>query len=383
MSPQPNTSSGLEPFDVLRNRWYNSLSKNLHLDRSLFQIRYPTNPIIHTSEDLWDLLDVVPPLSLTFHSLTHSAPRFSAEYISIITQFQYPEKSLSEIIGADNYKKWLLYLGNIHPTPVEAQLPALFRQWSILTAPSVTSAGVAWLSQTLVLHRTLHNLETYRGPQAKKIDFSPELVQANDIVKHSTGFDFAFEGEDGSDDVTDTWTGGINQGLGGLWKAADANPALSNQFALAPLHVRISAKAYAICTAVPGPWYSSALLNAGYMHPKALPWPKNPSPTWEDQFGPNGALRRTIIALVLADGITATITSEATFSKEDQHSIQHNAPNGLWPLYLPDNKDVVSNDVTFNEDDSLIIKTVTQSETLVLLGNHVMEISQYLGHATP
>jgi hypothetical protein len=378
-----NYSSRREPFEVLQNRWYNSLAANLHLDRDLFQIGIPGNPMIHSTEDLWRLLDVVPPLSLTFHAAAHPAKRFSDEYISLVSQFQNHESTLREHIGEDNHEKWLMYLSHIHPPPPDSKLPALFRRWAMLSAPSIMAAGVAKLSQSVILSRTLNKVEPYRGPQAKTIDFSPDLAQAKDIVEHSMGFDFAFDSGSSSENVEDTWTRGINQGPVSLWGGASAESALSRQFALGPVHVKISAKSYAVCTSVPGAWYSSALLNTAYTNHGTPPWPQNPSPTWEERFGPDGTMRRAIISLVLADGVNANVSSGAHFSEADRLSIKNNASKGLWPLYVPDADGEVSNKVIFNGDDSMNIETVTQAGTLVLLGNNVMEIGQYLAHAVP
>jgi hypothetical protein len=381
LPPPSNASSGREPFETLQNRWYNSLTMNLPLNRRLFQIRNPANPMIHSTEEFWDLLDVVPPLSLTFHSPAQPATRFSDEYISLVSQFQDVESTLTEHIGQDNYEKWLTYLRHIHPPPPESKLPALFRRWSMLSAPSIMSAGVAKLSQSLILDRMLHRVDAYRGPQAKRIDFSLELVQAKEVVEHSMGFQFVFESESTSEKVEDTWTEGTNESPVSLWGGVTADPVLGRQFALRPVHLKISAKSYAVCTAVPGPWYSSALFSAAYTNQGTRPWPQNRSLTWEERFGPKGSMRRAIISLVLADGVNAKITSGAHFREADRLSIKNNAPNGLWPLYIPDNKSEVSNKVTFDGDGSMNIETVTQAGTLVVLGNNVMEIGQYLGHA--
>jgi hypothetical protein len=134
---------------------------------------------------------------------------------------------------------------------------------------------------------------------------------------------------------------------------------------------------------VPGPWYSSALLNAGYTNQGTPPWPPNPKPTWQERFGPGGSLRRAIISIVLADGVNANVWSGAHFSEADRRSIENNASKGLWPLYIPDSKAVASNEVTFDGNNSTNIVTVTQPGIPIVLGNNVMEIGHYLGHAVP
>jgi hypothetical protein len=366
---------------MLQNRWYNSFTANLHLHRKLFQIRNPVNPLVRSSEELWGLLDCIPPLSLTFRS---PAERFSAEYISLVSQFQYPDSGgLRESIGEANHEKWLKYLERIHPPPPESQLPALFRRWAFLSAPSIASAGASKLSQLLILNRAPQNLRAYQGPQRKTIDFSPELVQAKDIVEHSSGFRFAFESPSSPENVDDTWTGGIDYGPDGLWSDATGDLSLNRRFSLNPVTVNLSAKSYAVCTVVPGPWYSSSLLDAAFMNQGRPPWPQNPNPTWNERFGPSGSLRRVIISIVLADGVKATLSSAASFSEDDRRSIKTNASKGVWPLYIPDYAGSASNEVTFGVSNVMNIETVTQPGTLVVLGNNVMEIGYYLAHTVP
>ncbi len=129
----PSQSKGygaeLEPITILQNRWYNSLVTHLRLDRSLFQIRYPLDPIIRSNQDLWAMQNIIPPLSLTFNSSIHQNELFFDEYTAIVSQIQYPENKFREDIGEEVYQQWLSYLNNITPPPSDNKLPALFRQW--------------------------------------------------------------------------------------------------------------------------------------------------------------------------------------------------------------------------------------------------------------
>lgn len=379
--PSKGYSAELEPITILQNCWYNSLVNHLHLDRNLFQIRQSLDPMIRSNKDLWMAQNIIPPLSLTFSSLIYQNELFSDEYAAIISQLQYPEPKFREDIGEAVYQKWLIHLKSITPPPSDNNLPALFRRWSLIHAPSVMNVGVSDLSQMVLIKQALGSLQAYQGSNAKMVDFSGDYTQLTDILDNSTGASFIFESNSTDDNVENTWTRGEHNGLAGLWISSSSNSRLSRQFALSNISVDVKFNSYAVCTSVPGRWYNSSLLNTAYANQNALPWPKNPNPTWEDVFGENGSMLRLLISLVVADGIITTVSSDANFSETDQQTIHHNAPKGLWPFYTPTKNSIVSNVVTFNKAKGMEIKTVTQTGNPIFIGDNVLAISQYLGHA--
>jgi hypothetical protein len=381
MAPQFDTAAGQDPVRSLQNRWYNTLTTNLHLNPAQFQIRSSPDPLIGSSEDLWAIQDVLPPFSLTFNSSIHASDRFSIEYIPVASQLQFPESAFREHIGEQNYQKWTSHLKNITHPPTEDKLPALFRQWALLAAPSVMSVGVADLTRMIIINRALKSLQPYTGPNAKPIEFKTDFAQVKKMVENSTGSSFTFDSPLASDDVENSWTGGINNGLAGLWSGSGSDSRLSRHFATSRISVHVELKAYAESVSVPGSWYNSALLNIAYTVPNGLPWPAAPNPTWEEVFGPNGSMRRLAISLVVAEGVYVTVTSDAQCSESDQQVIKNNAAKGLWPLYIPERDGAATNIVSFDSAEKMNIETVTEPGNLVVIGHNVLSIAQYLGHA--
>lgn len=374
-------NAGTDPMTKLQNRWYNSLTTHLHLDRSLFQIRQSLDPIIRSNKELYMAQNVIPPSSLTFNSSIYQGELFFDEYAAIIEQFQYPEPKFREDIGEEVYQKWLTYLKSLTPPPSDNKLPALFRQWSLIHAPSVMNVGVADLSQMVLIKQALGSLQAYQGPNAKMIDFSGNYTQMIEVLNSSTGAGFVFESNSIDDNVENTWTRGEHNGVAGLWISSCSNSRLSRQFALSNISVDVKFKSYAVFTSVPGRWYNSALLNTAYVNQNTPPWPVNPNPTWEDVFGENGSMLRLITSLVVADGMNTTISSDTNFSEADQQTIRRNTSKGLWPFYTPSRNGIASNVVTFDNDKGMEIKIVTQPGNPVLIGENVLGMAQYLGHA--
>lgn len=80
------------------------------------------------------------------------------------------------------------------------------------------------------------------------------------------------------------------------------------------------------------PWYSSAALNLAYQNNNNVVWNNTP-PTWENTFGLNGNMLRTASALIVVDGVTISMTSEAQFDTSQQTQFNAAAEGGIWPFF--------------------------------------------------
>jgi hypothetical protein len=380
--PTTHSLSSLEPITILQNRWYNCLVTKLQLDPNMiFQIRQPSL-LFHSDQGLWAYQDVIPPASLTFNTSIYKSYLFSDEYAAVISELEFPTNKFRQDIGEDNYQKWLTYLETINPPPPERQLPALFRKWSLLNAPSVMSVGVSDLSKRVLISAAQKGLLPYQGPNAKPIDFSETYAQLVQILDNSAGGSFSFDSNAISNDVGNTWTGGNNIGLDGLWAGNCSTSRLSRRFALSSVTVSIQFQSYTVWTSTPGAWYSSSLLNTAYSSEATPPWPINANPTWDEVFSQDGSMQHFIASLVVVDGMKATINSDVSYSKTDQQTIHRNASKGLWPFYAPTKNGSVTNLVTFDNTKGMKIETVTQTANPIVIGNNVLGVAQYLGHAS-
>jgi hypothetical protein len=90
-------------------------------------------------------------------------------------------------------------------------------------------------------------------------------------------------------------------------------------------------------------------------------------------------MRYLIASLVVVDGMSATITSNATFGESEKDAVQREAANGLWPFFVPSGGPA-TNRVTFGAASGLKIETVVQAGNPLILGANVLGIARYLGH---
>jgi len=379
----PSFSGEARSMKALQNRWYNSLTEQLGLDRAMFQIGRPSSPIAPSDLALWDHQNVIPPYSLTFDR-TVGVDSFFREYAAFASQMSFPDSTLEKDIGKEHYKDWLAFVAQQIPRPPENQLPALFLQWAMVYAPDMAQTGVSDLSCMVLINAAHQALSPYlgtqaTGPQTKAPDFLGTYQQLLRTLGSSSSGSLHFNSGETSSDVSDTWTKGKDSGLAGLWSGSSVASRLSLRFGQSLITVQAQFKAFALVPVIPGSWYNSALFQTAYSNQNAPPWPPNPNPGWPDLFGPEGSMLRLPASLIVVDGIEATLTSDASYAPADQEIIRGNTAKGVWPFYTPDS-DVTNNAVTFDDQGAMSITTTTQPEHPLFIGANVLSTPRYLGH---
>jgi hypothetical protein len=377
MPPRSFFSRSRDPMTILQNRWYNELVGGLRLSSAMFQIFEPSPPIAPSDSGLWAYQNLLPPASLTFLNPLSGRDRFFDVYASVARQMLFPASSFEQEIGAENYQAWSAYVTQLSPTPAQNQLPALFRQWAMLKAPSVVLQGVSALARMGLVSAAQRALLPCGGSNAKPADFVGTYAELCATLGQASGMSLWFDSSTSSDDVSNTWTGGENAGLDGLWAGSGTTSRLSRRFAGGRVTVSAAFKAFAVWTSTPGSWYNSSLLHAAFVSRTTPPWPENADPRWEEVFGPDGTMQRFLASLVVVDGMDVTVTSHASYSQADQQIIRNHASKGLWPFYVPTNGPVVTNEVTIDRAGGIKIITVTAPGNPLVIGANVLGIAKY------
>jgi hypothetical protein len=175
------------------------------------------------------------------------------------------------------------------------------------------------------------------------------------------------------------WADIADADIDGLWIGSGGAPA-SRAFAESHVTARIAINACATWTVTPGAWYSSSLLSQAFSAATSPPWRTDANPSWQDLFGQGGGMRRALASVLIVDGVSITVSSDATFGASDQQTIMDHAAAGLWPLYARAGEGVRTA-VRFGPGGTMDIKIVTTSGHPIILGGNVLDIGRYLGHA--
>jgi hypothetical protein len=375
---QPVTCS-LDPMTTLQNRWYGSIVAQLGVDPTTAQLLVPCPPLAHSDRQFWMYPNLLPPVSLTFHTTLSSGDLFLHEYAAIASAQHFPAVDFRHDIGEEVFPLWQTYLDQQMPQPTPDQLPSLFQTWAAIYAPDVLQVGVADLLQLALSAEARQALQPYLGPDAQPADFDISFTQMLHLLQSTPQVQLSFASSHASDDVRQTWTGGIDINLCGLWNGYSRTGRLSRHFAASQVQVTVSAQHFLVCSAIPGAWYRSSLLNEAYANPGTPPWPADANPDWNEVCGPGGSMSHLIASLFLLDGLHMSTTSDAAYAASDQQMILHNAAHGFWPFFIPNKAGVANNTVTFDQSCRMSIDTVTCSGNPLIIGANVLSIARYLG----
>jgi hypothetical protein len=334
-------------------------------------------PLPAQNERLWDILDELPPHSLIFN---RALPTFSFidEYAAVIENLSSPS-GLKAAIGAAIYAEWTSHLASMHPLPPLSKQSRIFSDWADQHGHAqVARVGASAILADMLFEGQKRAIEADRGNNDRRQDRRSDTPKFSGDYKTLCGAidsgrpmrTATFDSSAVDADVSNTWAGGQQIGLQGLWTGCKPDHPLSLAFAANRVRLSASIQSFTPWMVVPGGWYSSGLLNVAYSQAANFP----------QAFGPCGRLLFLISSLEIADGLHFKLTSDASFSADDRAAIQANAGRGMWPFYLPSG-DRVRNTVSFDHSCGMMLETSTAPGHPFVLGGTVLGIDQYLGHS--
>lgn len=364
-----------EAMTAVTDGWYNQLAASLNLSIRHFQLLQP--PVVPASDrGLWDCMNVVPPVTLKYNRWFYQQPTFFSQYAAIVNGLSFPESAFAKDIGADTYVEWQAYLNSLPTPPPPNTLPTVWFQWALVHAPEVANIGRSDLSAQLLINGGKAALQSYEGPDALPVDFSPSLLDLKNTLRSSSGTSFSFDSINDDPDVSNSWVPGDDPNYFGVWTGSSAAFHVSRKFALSKITVSVQFEHFATVAVTPGSWYDSSMLHLAWASQDTPPWID--SAGWQTYFGATGSLTHAVGSLLAADGITVTLTSDADFSEAEQAIIKGLAVMGDWPVYCPITSAVLSNSVTTGPG-SLTVRFKSAPGNPVILGFNVFDIRSYVG----
>lgn len=121
-----DNSEAAQAMATLNAQWYNAIITGCNLDPSTFQLVQGNSPLGTTSEMLWNVLDVVPPLSVSNLYNPSQANVFSSDYGAVIANLNPQNAQSFQNAMGDYYPQWTAYL-NTSPTIPQGGILALFQ----------------------------------------------------------------------------------------------------------------------------------------------------------------------------------------------------------------------------------------------------------------
>lgn len=382
--PLPEAAAD-DAMQTLTVQWYNTLVAALNLDANSFQLVQAAQPLGTTSTSLWQYFDSVPPLSL---NQVFSSSRFNSvyqNYRAVVNTIVPQQGSQWADVMGDGLAAWNTYKKEKVTADLlksNGGLVGVFDEWADLNLDDARAG------QAKTLFRQLRNgvvtlaVNAVNDPAYVDTSGVPKFdVTIDDLraaLTHAPAQRVTFDSATASKDGSHTWAHGEVSGSYEFFRANAGGQfdQINSKTSGARVTVEVSFDRYLSFAARPSLWFSSAALNLAYANRDNTVWPAGQHPDWNDTFGEHGNLRRFAAELVVVDGLTATITSEATYASDERRLIEASASAGVWPFFSASGEGGHSTAVTFDDAGRMTVTVTTPKGNPAVLGVNVLPIDR-------
>lgn len=396
MSPVQATSpAAQQAMQTLTEQWYNAVVQGCTLSSSTFQLAPGAPNIGQTSEQLWNIFDALPPVSVSHYWNPAQISSFASEYSAVVSNLLYNDQKFTDAMG-DYLSEWQTYL-KTSPTIPSGGIVELFHDWEQLNMPADQGqeAYVALeQSRTNPIVVAQQMVLAAQNASDPVYAYNATIDQLHDaLTSQSEGCGATLSSDTASSDVTSSWA----QSAGGVFfdffmgggetnwdsvtqQVADAGVEIDAQFKQRVTFPAgpLSAPSQDPILSRYTPWYWSAALNQGYQNNNAFVWGSG-NPSWDDAFGPSGAMRYFTTDLVVVSGVTVTMTSAADFDADTQASIQTSKAYGFFPFFAAESQGGWSHNFEFHDSGGLTVTSSAPDGYPVLLGVDVTSVASAFG----
>jgi hypothetical protein len=380
-------------MQTLTAQWYNAVVNNCGLDPSTFQLFQGAAPLGTTSEELWNIFDVVPPLSVSNYYNPSQFNLFSADYGAVINNLIPQNSNKFQIDMADYYSQWVTYLKAQTTLPTGGVLQ-LFQTWSAINMPP-NQAQTCYTDYQQVYQGaipTAVQLWINSGGAGAAKAYNTTIEQVNIALSSSPAKTFVMNSSTESSDLTHTWA---NAEAGGWFDFFEGGGSgeyddLTMKLSQSGLLINVSFQRLATISAGPlskvstdpilsqyQPWYNSAALNLGYQTSDNTVW-NNTHPNWNDTFGPTGNMLRTASALVIVDGISVSMTSNTGFTSSEQTQFKSAVEAGFFPFFEAAASGGWQHNASFDSQGNVTVTSTSPAGNPNILGTIVTPIGGVL-----
>lgn len=369
-------------MDTLTAQWYNAMTTGLGLDPTQFQLYQGPNSLMSTSQEMWNMFNAVPPLSINNYYNPSQINNFSSDYDLILSALIPSSDSAFQNCMGDYYMQWKTYFDGHDPKTWDAQgVSDLFNSWAMRNAPGKAGC-VTGLTNIYInpINIAVNKFASANGQYA----WNKTIDALQSALAGGAGKTFNMDSSTASSDTTHTWAGGNTSFFFDIFSFGGGGGYDNLTTKTTAAGLIINAKFTKVTTFTAGPlavndpnspilsgykaWYDSAALAKAYTTKDNTVWNNQSSTTWDKAFGANGFLQRTVSSIVVADGIEITMTSKASYSSSEQTQIQAAARAGIWPFFSVSGQGGTTTTVTFNDNGSFTSTTTIASGNPQILG---------------
>jgi len=392
-------SASQDAMNTLSAQWYNAIISGCGLSQDQFQLVQGNTPVGTTSEGLWNVFDSVPPQTATTFYDPSQLNSFHQDYAGIISAL-IPQGSqqFTKDMGS-YYSQWNNYKKTISPLPQgNMAWSQAFSSWAQANLPqSLVTTCVGDYNTMLddpIAVAANQLLEIQFAEKNKNIyAYTTTYEQLQTDLTSAPSKSVELNSNTESSDVSKSWAKAEASGIFDIFGLGGDSSTESLTVKITNSGVNIKANFDKLVTLAAGPlkspssdtylqnftpWFNSSALNEGYQKKDNTVWKAGDAISWESSFGNKGNLQRYASALVIVDGITISMTSNAALSTEEQSSFKAAMAGGVFPFFEAEGSGGWSNDVTFDDNGNVTVTSKCMAGNPQILGVLVSSIANIL-----
>lgn len=386
-----------QAMQTLTAQWYNAVTAGCRLDPATFQLAQGFPLLGTTSEALWQALDALPPRSLAHYWNPGQLASFAQAYGAVVSALSPPSQAAFVDAMGDYYEEWNRYKREASATEWANGILPLFKAWSEREMPS---------GQAMRAYKALAGMSGSPAMVAEEMWLQAGGITGRGVFAYSTTNEalqqqlesaagpiaFEMNSATASSDVSHTWAKGSVGGLLAFFAGGASGSFDRSTSAIAEAGVEIDVRIGHLLTFTAGPlsqpqrgylaryapWYDSAALSLAFQSPQEELWRGQP-PNWQQTFGPSGSLQNVTTSLVMASGMTTTITSATSFGADERTAIRAAAKFGFFPFFQASANGGWTHEVSFGDSGAMNVTSTIPGDKVVVLGAIVTPIARYLG----
>ncbi|WP_457423934.1 hypothetical protein [Roseateles sp. P5_E7] len=386
-----------EAMQTLTAQYYNAVVTQLSLNDQQFQLAQGNIAVGATSQEIWALMDAIPPMSIVNNWTPGGVNTFSSEYGALLSRIQDTATGAFQAALGDYYTAWQTYLAKNPPTAGQSII-AVYTAWAYSCGmpPDQANKTVGLFQAALNGPVTQANIAWYAaGGQTAIKAYNQTIETIDNTISGAPSGGVNLNSQTESSDVSHTWAqGGVEGFFEDFFGGTDASyDAVSSLVIASELDIQIN---FAHVTTVPNtplangtitagpttyqPWYVPAALMLAYSNNNNDTW-QNGTPDWTTFFGPTATLPRVASALLIVDGISIIVTSGKSVDASSHTEVKAAFEAGFFPFFGVEGSGGWDTNTTFSDEGIMTVTSNCPQGNPQVLGIIQSPISSYVSDA--
>lgn len=382
----------------LTSQYYNAIVTQLKLSDQQFQLAQGNVAVGTTSQNVWNLMDAIPPSSIVNKWTGGGGNTLSSQYGALITRIQDTATNALQAALGDYWIDWQTYL-RAHPPTADKTIIEVYTGWAYSCGmpPDQANRTVGLFQAAMNGPVTQANCAWAAAGGQTGIKAYTQTVEIIDtIISGAPGGTVTLNTQTQSSDTSHSWAKG---GIEGFFEAffgsgQSSYDSVSSLVIDSQLDFKISFEHVSTVPVTPlskgtvtagpntyKPWYVPSALGLAYANNNNNTWQAG-TPDWTTFFGPKGVLPRATISMIVVDGISINITSAKSINESSRTEIEATFKAGFFPFFSISGSGGWDTSSSFTDNGVLNVTSSCKVGNPQVLGIMQSPISSYVSEAT-